>query len=851
MAKRTLIIIVIFLAVAFAATGVWYFLLRKRKVTSVDSALRAIPADALFIADIRDPFNTASSVFDTQVWQNFATDSTWTEFQQDIEYLDSAMSGSEMTADLFSDRSLYVSLHPSQGGKPYILYTFLVPRNIKTLSADRFIQSLTDHEKVEKIGNKEPKIRMLRTNKGKNLYYCLFKGFFAASQDLSTVEKSISQSLSGKGLPEETAFMSVYDKGDSRSALKVYLRAGNITSLLPWLQNELLPDIAGQWNAVTDGWLAFDIGIREDQVQFSGMAALPDTSVIRKILASQETAIPQTWEWIPTEHYFAATYHTSYTYHTGNGTDITDELCDGEYSIFYTPATGIPYSTQLAFLSHTPEKIFSWITDSSSFVYKKYTISKLVHPSDKFVWPHELFNDTDTVYFITEESQILFSSTREGIQRCIDAKITGLNYKYESGETSPLHFRINIRPALLASLTGEEAPAWLQKISAATWSIELKSSTLQIKGNIKTGSQAKKLLPFLKVPLDLPLASGPHPWITPKGELLGIIVQDTMRRLIFIDTTGSIRWKRQLDDRVLGKPEYVYVTDTKTAYFVISTPNFIYMTDADGKDASAFPFAIDGELTTSITVAKYPDLTSYRIFYAYDLNGKYKIGLIDEKGETVPGWNYTQTESPLFEPMRYVRLNGRDYILLVEDAGIVHLMDRSSKNHIIFPHKVSRARNSGLFFTERLSVSECYLSYSLESGMTVKVFLDNGKDQDVEEITPESVLLSPGITPGTSYYLSESQVVKWDEKKRMAEFYFNTGNPDGIDLHLLRGNQSIVISDTRSELLYMLDNEGRTMPGFPVKGGIMGTFTDVDAAKYTYLMFSTSASELICYRVTW
>lgn len=851
MAKRTLIIIVIFLAVAFMATGVWYFLLRKRKVTSVDSALRAIPADALFIADIRDPFNTASSVFSTQVWQNFAADSAWIEFQQDIGYLDSAMSSSEMTADLFNDRSLYVSLHPSQGGKPYILYTFLVPRNIKTLSADRFIQSLTDHEKVEKIGNKEPKIRMLRTHKGKNLYYCLFKGFFAASPDLSIVEKAIAQSLSEKGLPEETAFMSVYDKGNSRSTLKVYIRATGITNLLPWLQNEMLPDIAGQWNAVTDGWIAFDIGIREDQVQFSGIAALPDTSVVRKALVNQETGTPQTWDWIPTEHYFAATYHTSYTYNTGNETDITDELCDGEYSIFYTPVTGIPYSTQLAFLSHTPEKIFSWLTDSSHFVYKKYTVNKLVHPSDMFVWPRGLFSDADTVYFVTEESQILFSSTREGIQRCIDAKITGLNYQYENGETPPLHFRLNIRPSLLASLAGEDTPAWLSNISSATWNMELKSNTLQIKGNIKTGGQVNKPAPFLKVTLDVLLASGPHPWISPKGELLGIIAQDTMRRLIFIDTLGNVRWKRQLDDVILGKPEYVYVTDTKTSYFVVSTPGFIYMADAEGRDAPAFPFMIDGELTTAVTVAKYPDLTSYRFFYAYDLKGKYKIGLIDEKGETVTGWNYTQTESPLLEPMRYIRLNGRDYILLVEDAGMVHLMDRSSKNHVVFPHKVSRARNSALFFTERLSLSECYLSYSLESGMTVKVFLDNGKDPDVEDITPESVLLSPGNTTGISYYLTESQVVKWDEKKRVAEFYFNTGNPDGIDLHLLRGNQSIVISDTRSELLYMLDNEGRTTPGFPVKGGITGTYTDVAAEKATYLMFSTSASELICYRVTW
>ncbi len=116
--KKTFVILLVLLALAI----IGYFYFFKVKVNSKTNAINAVPANAVFIIDIEDPFEQWNTITEGAIWKYLKTNASLAKIGHKIDSLNNSLHENELLWNLIASRPITVSAHKIRKDEFDLLY---------------------------------------------------------------------------------------------------------------------------------------------------------------------------------------------------------------------------------------------------------------------------------------------------------------------------------------------------------------------------------------------------------------------------------------------------------------------------------------------------------------------------------------------------------------------------------------------------------------------------------------------------------------------------------------------------------------------------------------------------------
>lgn len=179
--------------------------------------------------------------------------------------------------------------------------------------------------------------------------------------------------------------------------------------------------------------------------------------------------------------------------------------------------------------------------------------------------------------------------------------------------------------------------------------------------------------------LDAPVVRRPEIVLNHVNGTREVLVQDTLHRIHLIGASGKLLWSRALDGPIVGGVQQVDRFRNGKLQLLLATPRTAYLIDRNGKDVGGGPHALPAPMAAPMAVVDYEGRREYRVLVP--LQDKRIINL-DLDWAPVQGWEPPRLSQPAMAPVRHLRISGKDYLLALDEAGGIRLLDRRGQDRL-------------------------------------------------------------------------------------------------------------------------------------------------------------------------
>jgi hypothetical protein len=211
---------------------------------------------------------------------------------------------------------------------------------------------------------------------------------------------------------------------------------------------------------------------------------------------------------------------------------------------------------------------------------------------------------------------------------------------------------------------------------------------------------------------------------------------------------------------------------------------------------------------------------NYRLFIAGEDKLIYSY---DKTGGVVKGWKPFRTAGLVKSDICYFTVSGKDYIV-ASDEYSVYFLDRSGNQRLTLKDAVTRARGSAM----RLSPgSEPSIICTSPDGTIQNIYFDGSvRKFRLKEFSPSHTFdIFDMNGDGFIEYIFIDKGVVYLYNHDRAELFtrdFGSGNLGGPINFIFSGtDRKIGVFDVNKKLIYLINKEGKTIEGFPLRGASM------------------------------
>jgi hypothetical protein len=155
-----------------------------------------------------------------------------------------------------------------------------------------------------------------------------------------------------------------------------------------------------------------------------------------------------------------------------------------------------------------------------------------------------------------------------------------------------------------------------------------------------------------------------------------ILVSDVNHNIYLVSQSGTILWKKVLNEEILGQAYSIFNARFKKNEYIFNTSKELWLLDDKGKNAKGYPIRFKVPATNGIKVFDFDNNFNYRIYVA--LANKSVVALTTAGGK-VDGWKFGKTDSPVRNEIGYYVYNGKDYLYFADAKNIYALNRRGEK----------------------------------------------------------------------------------------------------------------------------------------------------------------------------
>ena len=289
-----------------------------------------------------------------------------------------------------------------------------------------------------------------------------------------------------------------------------------------------------------------------------------------------------------------------------------------------------------------------------------------------------------------------------------------------------------------------------------------------------------------------------------------VVVQTSENLLKAYSAAGKLNWKKELDGNIIGTPQEIDIYNNGRIQLAFNTSNKFYIIDRNGNDVKPFPLDFKSPITQALSVFDYSNNSKYR-FVVVQGN---KVSMWNKEGKQVKGFKFSKTASAVSQPPKHIRIGSKDYIVVPEENGTLHILDRVGDSRVKVKEKIDFSNNAwylhkGLFTSSSLDGKLIQIS---ESG---KLTQKNKNFTETNRID---------ATSNTLVSLSENEL-----RIKGKEVNLDFGLYTAPKIFYLNNKIYIALTDTQTSKVYVFDSQAELLSGFPVYGNSQISIENIDA----------------------
>jgi len=299
-----------------------------------------------------------------------------------------------------------------------------------------------------------------------------------------------------------------------------------------------------------------------------------------------------------------------------------------------------------------------------------------------------------------------------------------------------------------------------------------------------------------------------------------IFIQDLKNNIYLINAAGRVLWKVPLSERINGSVYMIDYFRNGKYQLLFSGKNFLHLVDRNGNYVERYPVRLRSPASNSLALFDYDNNQNYRLFIA----GEDKlIYVYDKSGNVVKDWKTYHTSGIVTSEITFTRISGKDYIIVADETSIAFL-DRTGRKRVNLKEAVVKASGSSI---RVVSGNNPYIVCSAPDGTIQQIGFDGKVTKFV--IQPFSGDHSfdffdiDGDGFGEYIFIDKGILYLYDHN-RSEMFIRNFGSADlggPINFVFSGTNRKIGVFDINKKLIYLIDVDGKTMSGFPLRGASM------------------------------
>jgi hypothetical protein len=299
-----------------------------------------------------------------------------------------------------------------------------------------------------------------------------------------------------------------------------------------------------------------------------------------------------------------------------------------------------------------------------------------------------------------------------------------------------------------------------------------------------------------------------------------IFVQDQANKVYLINGTGRVLWKQVVEGPILGAVQQVDFYKNGKLQYLFNTAKKIHLIDRNGNYVERYPISLRSDATNPLALFDYDKSRHYRLFVATEDR---KIYLYDIEGNMITGWKFGKTESMVTEEIQHFRVNGKDYIVAV-DQNRTYFLDRQGRERIRLKERVVLSSQNPLILDMNIR-EERPRWISTDTAGNVRAIYLNGSVTNLlsREMSPDHFFSMEDMNrDGVPEYIfvdgDELDIVKQDGK-RLFSFKVKDRISERPDIYKFSSSDiKIGITDRSRNRIYLINSDGSLYEGFPLKG---------------------------------
>jgi hypothetical protein len=320
-----------------------------------------------------------------------------------------------------------------------------------------------------------------------------------------------------------------------------------------------------------------------------------------------------------------------------------------------------------------------------------------------------------------------------------------------------------------------------------------------------------------------------------------IAVQDENHVLYYYSTSGVLLWKRKLNGRIIGDIEQVDLYRNAKLQMAFSTEQEIVIFDRNGAPVAPFPKKTPEAITSPIAVFDYDKTRNYRFVFACGTT----IYNWDKEAKNVQGWELTKLSGVMTRKAQHVVAGSKDYLVFISDDGKAHLTDRRGVLRV--PSVLDLpSDNSSEYIVQVDSELKTIKLTALTNDSKLRSILSNSK---IDEVKPGGLPdLANMVIEGETMIIFAGQTCLIKDPV----FPFKVQIQDNITGHpkvFGDAEQRVLSFASQNDQIYVFNNKGQLVPGFPVYGTSNFALGRLYAGPSKYLITTTPENKILVYLI--
>jgi hypothetical protein len=320
--------------------------------------------------------------------------------------------------------------------------------------------------------------------------------------------------------------------------------------------------------------------------------------------------------------------------------------------------------------------------------------------------------------------------------------------------------------------------------------------------------------------LDTVAAIKPFFFINHTTRAKEIFIQDLNNNIYLINAAGRVMWKVPLNERIIGNIYMIDYFRNGKYQLLFSGKNYLHLLDRNGNYVERYPVKLRSPATNSLSIFDYDNNLNYRLFIAGEDKLIYSY---DKTGSVVKGWKPFRTSGQVKSEIGYFKVSGKDYIV-ASDENSVYFLDRAGNKRLNLKDAVARSKGSAMRLTPG---SDPSIVCSSPEGTVQHIYFDGtvrkfslrefsgGHSFDIFDVNGDGFGEYIFIDKGVLYLYSNNRTELFSRD-------FGSENLGGPITFIFSGtDRKIGVFDVNKKLIYLINKEGKTIEGFPLRGASM------------------------------